>query len=64
MSGSGMNNPFTKLLHAAIALLMTAVCVHLTLTLICEIWIPLVVIAGLVGASYLGVLWWRSRHHW
>ena len=68
MSNGGSRNPFPSLLHGALVLLLTAVCVNLTVRLLVAVWLPLTVVAVSVGlaAAVAGaaMAWWRRGNHW
>lgn len=65
MSGGGMNNRSTRLLAGALSLLVSAVCVEMTLCILARIWLPVMLVAGgigLVAAGVWGLMrWWRNR---
>lgn len=68
MSGGGMNNRSTRLLAGALSLLVSAVCVEMTLCILGRIWLPVMLGAGgigLVAAGVWGLMWWwRNRFWW
>lgn len=68
MSGGGMNNRSTRLLAGALSLLVSAVCVEMTVCILGRIWLPVMLVAGgigLVAAGVWGLMWWwRNRFWW
>lgn len=68
MSGGGMNNRSTRLFVGALSLLVSAVCVEMTLCVLGRIWLPVTLVAGgigLVAAGAWGLMWWwRNRFWW
>lgn len=67
MSGGGTNNRSTRL-AGALSLLVSAVCVEMTLCILGRIWLPVMLVAGgigLVAAGAWGLMWWwRNRFWW
>lgn len=68
MSGGGTNSRSTRLLIGALSLLVSAVCVEMTLCVLGRIWLPVMLVAGgigLVAAGAWGLMrWWRNRFWW
>lgn len=68
MSGGGTNNRSTRLLAGALSLLVSAVCVEMTLCVLGRIWLPVTLVAGGIGlgvAVVWGLMrWWRNRFWW
>ena len=68
MSGGGMNNRSTRLLVGALSLLVSAVCVEMTLCVLGRIWLPVTLVAGGIGIVVAGawglMRWWRNRFWW
>ena len=68
MSGGGTNNRSTRLLVGALSLLVSAVCVEMTVCILGRIWLPVMLGAGgigLVAAGVWGLMrWWRNRFWW
>ena len=68
MSGGGTNSRSTRLLASALSLLVSAVCVEMTLCILGRIWLPVMLVAGgigLVAAGVWGLMrWWRNRFWW
>ena len=68
MSGGGMNSRSTRLLAGALSLLVSAVCVEMTLCILGRIWLPVMLVAGGIGlvvAVVWGLMWWwRNRFWW
>lgn len=68
MSGGGANNRSTRLLAGALSLLVSAVCVEMTLCILGRIWLPVMLVAGGIGivvAVVWGLMWWwRNRFWW
>ena len=68
MSGGGKNNRSTRLLAGALSLLVSAVCVEMTLCVLGRIWLPVMLVAGGIGLVVAGVWglmrWWRNRFWW
>ena len=68
MSGGGTNNLSTRLLAGALSLLVSAVCVEMTVCILGRIWLPVMLGAGgigLVAAGVWGLMrWWRNRFWW
>lgn len=57
-----------RLLAGALSLLVSAVCVEMTLCILGRIWLPVMLVAGgigLVAAGAWGLMrWWRNRFWW
>ena len=51
MSGGGTNSRSTRLLIGALSLLVSAVCVEMTLCVLGRIWLPVMLITGAGGAA-------------
>lgn len=68
MSGGGTNSRSTKLLAGALSLLVSAVCVEMTLCILGRIWLPVMLVAGGIGLVVAGawglMWWWRNRFWW
>lgn len=68
MSGGGMNSRSTRLLVGALSLLVSVVCVEMTLCVLGRIWLPVMLVAGGIGlvvAVVWGLMWWwRNRFWW
>ena len=68
MSGGGMNSRSTRLLIGALSLLVSAVCVEMTLCVLGRIWLPVTLVAGGIGIVVAGawglMRWWRNRFWW
>ena len=68
MSGGGTNNRSTRLLVGALSLLVSAVCVEMTVCVLGRIWLPVTLVAGGIGIVAAGVWglmrWWRNRFWW
>ena len=68
MSGGGMNSRSTRLLASALSLLVSVVCVEMTLCVLSRIWLPVMLVAGGIGLVVAGVWglmwWWRNRFWW
>lgn len=67
MSGGGTNNRSTRLLIGALSLLVSAVCVEMTVCVLGRIWLPVMLVAGGIGlvAGAWGLMrWWRNRFWW
>ena len=68
MSGGGTNSRSTRLLVGALSLLVSAVCVEMTLCVLGRIWLPVVLVGrgiGLVAPVVWGLVWWwRNRFWW
>ena len=56
MSGGGTNNRSTRLLAGALSLLVSAVCVEMTLCILGRIWLPVMLVAGSIGIV-VAVVW-------
>ena len=66
MSGGGTNNRSTRLLVGALSLLVSAVCVEMTLCVLGRIWLPVMLVAGgiVVAGAWRLMRWWRNRFWW
>ena len=68
MSGGGTNNRSTRLLAGTLSLLVSAVCVEMTLCILGRIWLPVTLVAGGIGLVVAGawglMRWWRNRFWW
>lgn len=68
MSGGGTNSRSTRLLVGALSLLVSAVCVEMTVCILGRIWLPVTLVAGGIGLVVAGawglMRWWRNRFWW